>query len=369
MLGIYIHIPFCERKCTYCAFSSFAGQKGEIENYLTHLQSEITAFRLKNKQKYLDVDTIFIGGGTPSLLEENQIKNLFECLKNNFNIAQNCEITVECNPNSVTKEKLCCYKRLGVNRLSFGVQSFDDEQLQFIGRLHSSRQAKDIVCQAKECGFDNISIDLLIGINKNKTAFENTITTALTLPISHISTYMLQVEENTPLFKMVSENKDLLPDDEMCIEMYSYASEVLQKNGFNKYEVSNFAKDGKECLHNVKYWTGEEYVGFGLASHSYLGGERSANANNFKDYYAGKKSLVEVLTTKQKIEEHIMLGLRCNRGIDINVLKNFGYDIEKNTQMKTYIEKGILSQNENKIYLNPNFYGVNNFIIVSLLPE
>lgn len=368
MLGVYIHIPFCEKKCNYCAFSSFSGREREIDKYISSLTKEISSFKDKNGLQ--KIDTIYIGGGTPSILTPLQIERIFESLKSNFLIEENCEITIECNPNSLNKEKLESYKKEGVNRLSIGVQSLDDNDLKFIGRLHNSEKALASIRLAKECGFENISVDLLIGLkNSNVDNFISQLEVLINEDIQHISTYMLQIEENTPLEKMVKENADLLPSDDESVEIYNESAKFLQKRGFLRYEVSNFAKNGYESRHNLKYWSGENYIGFGLSAHSYMNGVRFANSNNFEDYYSRKLSLKEVLTKEQLIEEHIMLGLRCKNGIDIKFLKDLNYDIEKNQYLNEFIERGILKRTENKIFINPEYYGINNFIIVHLLPN
>lgn len=364
MLGVYIHIPFCERKCNYCAFSSFS-DFSEKEKYISSVCDEIENFSRKGE----NVDTIYIGGGTPSVLSEDEITKIFTSLQRSFDITSNCEITIECNPNSMTKEKLLTYKSLGVNRLSIGVQSLNDEDLKFAGRLHSAGEALEKIELAKEVGFKNISIDLLIGLpNSTDEEFEKNLKKIVNSGIKHISTYMLQIEEGTKLKKIVEENPELLPDDDKLAEMASKTAEIFKKCGFLHYEVSNYALPGYESRHNFKYWTGEEYVGFGLAAHSYLDGKRMANAKNFNDYYERKNIEIENLTIAQKIEEHIMLGLRCLNGIDKKYLKLNGYDIVKNDYYKDFVKKGVLIDDGDKIYLNEDYYFVNNFIIVSLLP-
>lgn len=368
MLGIYIHIPFCERKCNYCAFSSFV-QKDEIDGYINALIQEITDFCSQNSdEKYRKVDTIFIGGGTPSILSISQFEKIMKALKENFEFAEQLEFTIECNPNSLNEEKLLCYKSHGVNRISIGVQSLDDGQLAFIGRVHNKREAVEKIKQTLKI-FDNVSVDLLIGIKgMEEDNFLNSLSTLANLGVKHFSTYMLQVEDGTPLAKLTKENPEILPSDEECIEVYNKTVDYLQKLNFAQYEVSNFAKEGYECKHNIKYWAGEDYAGFGLSAHSYINGWRYANSKTFKDYYDKNLALKEKLTTEQLIEEHIMLGLRCKKGIKKDYLLSLGYDITKNEYLKDYVKNGIIIENQNLLYLNPKFYGVNNFIIVHLLP-
>lgn len=363
MKGVYIHIPFCEKKCCYCAFSSFVMKKDKIDEYVSYLTKEI------RKRKGEEIDTIYIGGGTPSLLDEKQIKEIFLALKETFKISKDAEITIECNPNSLTEEKAKLYKNLGINRISIGIQSLDDDKLKFVGRKHNAKQAIESIEIAKKCGFENISVDLLIGLkNETEKSFLSQLKILVDMGVKHISTYMLQIEDKTMLKKMVEENPNLLPNDEENVDIFEKTAKFLRKNGFLHYEVSNFAKKGFESRHNKKYWSGEEYIGFGLSAHSFEKGVRKANANTFKDYYQGKIALEEKLTDKQKIEEHIMLGLRCDLGIDTKYLEKLNYHIKDNESSKDFKEKGILIEEKDRVKLNPDFYVINNYIIVSLLP-
>ena len=365
MLGVYIHIPFCERKCAYCAFSSFADFSKKTK-YIDSLCDEIESF-YRNGER---VDTIYIGGGTPSVLELSELEKIFNSLKRTFKISKNSEITIECNPNSINKGKLEFYKSLGVNRLSIGVQSLNDEQLKFVERLHNSKQALDSIRLAKESGFENISVDLLIGLpNSSPEEFQLQLKTLIDEGVKHISTYMLQIEDGTKLKRMIASNPQLLPDEDNMVDIAIKTSDFLKKYGFLHYEVSNYAISGYESRHNFKYWTGEEYVGFGLSAHSFLNGQRVANANSFNDYFESEIAYKEVLTDLQKIEEHIMLGLRCKCGVNINFLKTFGYDIEKNANFDEYLKRNVLIRKGDKIYLNEDFYHVNNIVIVNLMPN
>ena len=371
MLGVYVHIPFCERKCIYCAFSSFTNREVEEEKYISKLVDEIETFSKTHKEnKFKDIDTIYIGGGTPTTLKNENIKKIFDAIRKNFNISKNAEITIECNPNSSSYEKFLYYKSLGVNRISLGIQSLNDSQLKFIGRLHNKKEALNAVKEAKRAGFDNVSTDLLIGLKDQNTGdLISELNELISLDVKHFSCYMLQIEDGTKLKEIVDENKNLLPSDDECVDMYSEVASFLRSKGYNRYEISNFAIEGYESKHNTKYWIGENYIGFGLSSHSYIDKVRFANAKNFKDYYDGKKQLKEVLTQEQLIEEHIMLGLRCNKGVDIDYLKNLNYNIEENSSFNYLLSKNIINKNENRIFLNPDYYGVNNYIIVKLLPE
>ena len=371
MLGVYIHIPFCQRKCAYCAFSSFVSSKEEQERYVDSLIEEIKEFRKKKtEEKYRNIDTIYIGGGTPSLLSKNLLKRIIDCLKENFIWEKGLEFSIEANPCSLTEEKLAFYKQQGINRLSVGVQSLEDEKLKTIGRLHSSKQAIDCIEIASKY-FENLNCDMLIGLPKmEEENFLSQIEYLSSSKVKHISAYMLQVEEGTPLYQIVKERPLFLPEDDDSVDVYEKMAKLLQENGFERYEVSNFAKKGYECKHNLKYWTGEEYIGFGLSAHSYINGVRFANSKKFDDYYNRKLALKENLENNQLIEEHIMLGLRCNKGIDKIYLRSLGYDLDKNDFLVEYLAKGIIKEGStrNILTLNPDYYGVNNFIIVNLLP-
>ena len=363
MLGVYIHIPFCESKCNYCAFSSFVKSKEEQRHYITKLIEEINSYNGES-----EIDTIYIGGGTPSILDEDLFVMLANAIKKKFNLLENYEWTIEANPCSLSEEKLVCYKNNGVNRISLGVRSLLDEQLQFAGRKHNREMAINAIQLAKKY-IDNVSCDLLIGLKgMNRENFLSQIQTLANLEISHISAYMLQVENGTPLFKMVERDKYLLPDEDESVDVYNEMVLVLKNLGYDRYEVSNFAKKEKESRHNFKYWTGDDYIGFGLGAHSYLQGRRFANSSNFEDYYSGKLAIEEVLTENQLLEEHIMLGLRCKNGISKEFLLKKDYDIKKNENYLLFLSQGILIDKGDKIYLNPDFYGVNNYIIVQLLP-
>ena len=381
MLGIYIHIPFCERKCNYCAFSSFVNIDKEKDRYILSLLQEIENFDFKNfefnsnllcvdrtKTTSYDVDTIYIGGGTPSLLTIEDLTKILNKIKEKFNISSNPEITLECNPNSLSYEKACGYKNLGINRVSLGVQSLDDEELKFIGRLHNSSQALDAIDMVKEAGIKNISCDMIIGLqNQTPETFKNQLEMLIKKDIKHISTYMLQIEDGTPLAKFALHNADFLPSEDENAFVYKQASAFLEEHGFKRYEVANFAKVGYESRHNFKYWTGENYIGFGLSAHSYIDGIRYANANNFVDYYSRKLALKETLSKQELIEEHLMLGLRCARGVDLEYLHKLGKNIENNENFKYFLVKNIIFKVKNKFFLNSDYYEVNNYVIVKLM--
>ncbi len=361
-LGIYVHIPFCESKCTYCDFASFVCE--EKEKYFVFLKDEIE----KSEHKGRAVDTIYIGGGTPSSVEPKYIIQILQTIKSNFQVSKNAEITIECNPNSATVEKLASYLNSGVNRISFGVQSLQDGVLKFAGRRHTAKEAIAAIENAKTVGFKNISADLIIGFpNQTKTSVCQDAKKLISLGITHISTYMLQVEEGTLLYKIVKENPSLLPNDDVCSEIFQELVSFLEQNAFCQYEVSNFSKPNFESRHNLKYWSGQDYLGFGLSATSTIGNKRFTNAKTFEGYFNGERE-VEILGNREKIEEKIMLGLRCRLGFNIEEIKTLGYDISSNKSFQEFIKKDILKIQNKNVFLSSKYYIVNNQIISSLLP-
>ncbi len=363
-LGIYVHIPFCKQKCAYCDFCSFCADNQMVEQYFSSLRKEIE----KKANKDFLISTIYFGGGTPSFVDEKHIVRTIETIKNNFSVCEDAEITIECNPCSVTKEKLVAYKNAGANRISFGVQSFDDEVLSIIGRLHKSSQAEDAILLAKEIGYENISADLMIGLPKQtRQMMEKDICKLVGLGVNHISTYMLMLEEETPLFERIEKREIEVPSEDEQVEFYDFVVEQLSSYGFEQYEVSNFAKGKTYSKHNMNYWRRGEYLGFGLSAHSFLSEVRFANSNTFEGYENGEIPFVEKLSKEEIFEEFVMLGLRYFEGVDIKKLQ----EIDKRKTDKIldcdYFEKGILSIINGKIVLNAKFYAINNEIIANLI--
>ena len=360
-ISIYIHIPFCERKCDYCAFVSFCASKTAQDEYVNFLVKEIEDFKTDAVVK-----TIYFGGGTPSVLSEVKLQKIFDALNRNFKFKKNVEITIEVNPNSLSEEKLKFYKGLGINRLSIGVQSLNDETLKKIGRLHNKEMAINLVKKAS-LYFDNISADLILGLENEKDVYKYA-EILIDLGVKHISAYMLEVHKNTPIFDKVK-NKTFLPlDDEEVANEYKKLVEFLKSKDFNQYEISNFALKGYESKHNLNYWTFGDYIGFGVSAHSYISGKRFANADNLKDYY--KKNVIQDENNSQtEIEERLFLGLRCESGVDLKILKKLGYDITKNENYEKFKKENIIFEKNGKIFLNKENYLVSDYIISHLLPD
>ena len=359
-ISVYIHLPFCESKCLYCAFTSFVSSDDVQKEYVKHLIKEIENFKDGYKAK-----TIYFGGGTPSVFRLDLLGKIFDALKNKFEIEKDAEITMEVNPNSVDEEKLGFYKRLGVNRLSMGIQSLNDKTLKKLGRLHTKKEALYKLQLATKF-FDNVSCDLILGLEKEKNVVKYA-RKLIKFGIKHISCYILEVHENTPLYSLVKNKKYQPLNDEAVAKSYEKLRKFLEKQGFNQYEISNFSLVGFESKHNLAYWSYDDYVGFGLSSHSFLDGARYENSSNLKAYYEGKGQS-ETITNDKEIEERILLGLRCKNGVDLEKLKNLGYILEKNEFFMQFLEKNILKKVNNRIFLNPNYYAVSDFIIEHLLP-
>ena len=328
--GIYIHIPFCKKKCSYCDFISFSNKDRKIEDYIKSLKKEIDKFDFS---KY-NVNTIYLGGGTPSYIKEKYIKEILDLLKSklttNKTLWKDIEITIEVNPGTVTKEKLETYKEVGVNRLSIGLQSTNNNLLKQIGRIHKYEDFLDTYNMTKEVGFDNINVDLMIALpNQRIEDIKESLEKIVDLNPNHISVYSLIVEEGTLIEKQIKEGKLKLPSDEEERRMYWYVKNFLELSGYNHYEISNFSKKGKESKHNLNCWNQEEYIGFGLASHSYIDGIRFCNTSNLQEYIDNinnnnfnKNKEIEEKQTKEDMEkEYMMLGFRKIEGIDISKFK------------------------------------------------
>ena len=323
MLGLYIHIPFCISKCKYCDFNSYKLDLDEKRKYLSAIQNEMKFY--KEEIRGNEINTIFIGGGTPSILNQNEIKFLFDNIKNNFNIKNDAEITMECNPGTLTLNKLKTMKECGVNRLSIGLQAVQNNHLEYIGRIHTYEEFEKNYYQAKEVGFENINIDLMYALpNQSKEDWMESLEKVVKLNPTHISAYSLILEENTELSNMYERNEFKLLDEDTDIEMYEYTINYLKSHGYNQYEISNYAKKDFECKHNILYWKCENYVGLGASASGFLNEVRYNNLCELNKYeeiiHSGKKPIEweEKLSIEDKIEESIFLGLRMNEGIKFN---------------------------------------------------
>lgn len=362
--SIYIHIPFCKTKCNYCNFISYTNKFSLIKEYFDALECELSFYLKKFPGK--NYKTIYIGGGTPSLIDACFYKKLLKTI----NPGDNTEITMEVNPGAVSAEYLKSIKGIGINRLSIGLQCFEDEILKRLNRLHSSKAGAKTVKDAKNAGFKNISIDLIYGLpGQTIESWEKTLYQAINLDIEHISAYGLKIEENTEFYKNPPEN---LPDEEINARMHLKTIEILEEKGFNQYEISNFSKQGFESKHNLAYWNNEEYLGIGAAAHGYINGTRYSNKEKLENYINNplEKKEEKKLTEKEKIEEEVFLGLRLRKGIDLKKL-NKKYSIkffekyEKTIQK--YIKHGLMEFNGNKLKLTPEGALLSNNILADFL--
>lgn len=335
-IGLYIHIPFCKQKCSYCDFCSYANKESFIKRYIQCVLKEIIEVGNNNKIDFENgkddlflVKTIYIGGGTPSLIDSKYIVQIIEDIKLNFEIDEKAEITIEVNPGTVTLEKLEDYKRAGINRISIGLQSTHEHLLKEIGRIHTYLDFLDTFRFAREAGFENINVDLMIGIpNQTLEEVKDSIEEIVSMEPEHISVYSLILEENTPLFKKVEEGLEL-PNEDLERKMYWAVKQTLEQNNYIHYEISNFAKKGYESKHNLDCWNQKEYIGFGIAAHSYTNGIRYSNIENIeqyiKNYDEDKTEENLVFHEKQDMEamqkEYMLLGLRKIDGVSIQEFK------------------------------------------------
>lgn len=329
-LGIYIHIPFCKSKCYYCDFISYTNKCSQIEEYIQKVIEEMKQYDLSN----YNVTTIYIGGGTPSFIDGRYIKQLLEELKrkllNNETKFKDIEITLEINPGTITKEKLELYQESGVNRISIGLQSTNDDLLKQIGRIHNYQQFVEAYKLVKEIGFENINVDLMIGLpNQTIQDVKQTLEEIQRLNPNHVSVYSLIVEEGTKIEKRISTGELQLPEEELERQMYWYVKNTLELNGYHHYEISNFAKKGKESKHNINCWNQEEYIGLGVAAHSYMNHVRFSNTSNMEEYIENMNNannqknvtIEEEQTLEDKKKEYMLLGLRKIDGVSIQKFK------------------------------------------------
>lgn len=375
MLGLYVHIPFCVKKCRYCDFNSFKLNIDEKRKYLNSLKKEMELYKENFKDK--NIDSIFIGGGTPSILNEEEIKILFQNIKNNFKIKDGAEITMECNPGTLTLNKLKTMKECGVNRLSIGLQAVQNNHLEYIGRVHTYEEFERNYFQAKEVGFENINIDLMYALpNQSKEDWKQSLEKVVKLNPTHISAYSLILEENTELFNMYERNEFELLDEDTDIEMYKYTINYLKYHGYDQYEISNYAKKGFECKHNILYWKCENYVGLGVSASGFVNETRYNNFCDLDKYekiiHSGKKPIEweEKLSIKDKIEESIFLGLRMNEGIkfkDFYEKYNFNFEEEYKNEIDKLKKIELININNEGIKLTQRGREISNSVFVEFM--
>ena len=357
-MSIYIHIPFCNSICTYCDFCKIFYNKKYINDYLNNLEQEI-----KVRYKSEIVNTIFIGGGTPSSLDDEELIRLMNIIEI-FKLNDNYEFTVECNIESITENKLKIMKKYGVNRISIGVESFDNSIIKLLGRNHTKKDVYNKMGIVKRY-FSNINIDLIYAAYDDINILKSDIDCFLKLDIPHISTYSLIIEDNTML--KINGMKNI--DEDIDYEMYKYIEDTLEKNNYIHYEISNYAKNGYQSKHNLVYWNNEEYYGFGLSSTSYINNERITNTKNLRKYLNGEYLDTSVYEDKDiRIENEIMLGLRKLDGIDLDRFKDkFNVSLEDIYNIDNLISEGYLVKKDNYIKINKKYMYISNEIIVRIL--
>lgn len=371
--AIYIHIPFCDHKCIYCDFYSIINYDN-LNNYLTAIKKEIE-LRGKDFSEDREIISIFFGGGTPSFMTPGYIGEIINSITKNFSVRYDAEITLETNPGTVSKQKLKDFLSVGINRLSIGIQSFNDNELKFLTRIHDSQTAIETVNSAAQSGFNNISVDLIFNLpDQSKKMWKKNLDISVSLPITHISAYSLILERGTILNKMVLDGKVQMQDSDHDAELYETTIELLTNNRFSQYEVSNFAKENYECIHNNAYWRYKDYLGFGTSAHSFINGKRWWNYSSLNFYLEKMKNDnpvagEEVLTNNQMHDEYIMLAMRSN-GLDINDYENrFGsmWINKVQNDLTEYQSKGYLSIDDNFIKFTPKGYTLCDEIIGRLL--
>lgn len=363
MTGIYIHIPFCKSKCPYCDFYSFKPDETQMDSYLKAVRCCLEEMKAQVKDK---IDTIYFGGGTPSFFGGERIKAVIDCIKENYELVSP-EITVECNPSSVSDEFFRVLSEAGVNRISMGMQSAVDSERKALGRLSGKEEVRKAISLSKKHGIDNISLDIMLGVpGQTMESLNESIDFLLSAGIKHISAYMLKIEEGTPFYKMQQSLE--LPDEDTVCEMYLHTVKRLAEAGFLQYEISNFAKEGFESRHNLHYWRTEEYLGVGPSAHSFLNGKRFYFERNFKSFLRRSFTIDDGKGGSE--EEYIMLSLRLSEGLSKERFKErFGkYPDSKIFERSKKFEKhGLVKVTEEAVSLTPAGFLLSNTIIGKLL--
>ena len=378
-ISIYIHYPFCRSKCPYCDFNSYCNLKIDEEELIKAYLNEIEYYKDIIKDKI--IDTIYFGGGTPSLMSEKLLSNIINKINSLYEINKNCEISLESNPNSINYAKLKSFKDIGINRLSIGVQSLIDEDLKFLGRIHNKNEAIDAIKNAQKIFNDKYSIDLIYGRpNQNLKEWKNELNEAIQLSPFHISLYQLIIEKGTPFYR----NKVQTPNEDIATKLYEETNNILEKNNIFQYEISNYAKNGYECKHNLVYWNNGEWVGIGAGAHGRINiNQKRYSIQNLKkplnwlDKTLKNKngiSIKKLLSKQEIIEEYLIMGLRVKDGIKIeNLQKNIDcnnfYDILDKSNIEFLAKLNLINANDKNIKLTKNGFLLLNSIIEKLAPN
>lgn len=371
-LSLYIHIPFCASKCAYCDFASFPGREGDWSRYFDALWGELDGWR--PALAGYEIRTAFFGGGTPTLVPAEYIVETLNRARRMAPFADDAEVTIEGNPGTLTPEKLAAYRAAGVNRLSLGAQSFDDGLLESLGRIHTAAQIGEAVAMARAAGFDNISLDLMYALpGQTMKQWRETLESAVALGVEHLSAYSLIVEPGTPMAGRVDRGEARLPDDDAVNAMQRLAVETLAAAGYARYEISNYARPGRECRHNLVYWDRGEYLGLGCAAHSLVDGRRFANPAALDAYLSGVRRTGETrLTRRDAMEETVMLSTRTVRGLDLSAWRSaFGEDFAagREAALRRLSDAGFIGIEGGFLRLTGRGMEVQNAVVLELLGE
>lgn len=376
MFGLYIHVPFCVKKCNYCDFNSFKLDIISKKTYLEDLKKEMELYKseIGNNE---EITSIFLGGGTPSILSGDEIKYIFKCINDNFNIKKGAEITIECNPGTLTLEKLQDMKDVGINRLSMGLQATQNNHLEYIGRIHTYEEFEKNYKEALNVGFDNINIDLMYCLpNQSFDDWKESLEKITDLNPTHISAYSLILEEDTELYNMYERKEFRLMDEDTDIDMYEYTIKYLKSKGYNQYEISNYSKDGFECEHNKLYWKCGHYIGIGPGASGYIKNTRYGNLCDLNEYHKllmKKERPIdnkEILNIEDKIEEKIFMGLRMNEGINFDDFKkqfNIDFLERYHKQIKDLSDKHLIRISEENIALTQKGREISNTVFIEFM--
>lgn len=375
-MELYLHMPFCVRKCAYCDFLSFPSGAETQRMYAKRLMEDIDV--MGKRYGEIPVETIFIGGGTPSVPDSGLIVEIMEHVRHAFHVADGAEISMEANPGTVTREKLTDYRKAGINRLSFGLQSANDQELKLLGRIHTWAEFLESFTLARECGFANLNIDLMSALpGQTCESWKETLSRVTDLDPEHISAYSLIIEEGTPFGERYGseEGRKLLPDEDSEREMYHETKRFLKDCGYERYEISNYAKPGRECRHNIGYWTGVPYLGLGLGASSYLDGCRFTANPDMKQYLEEKPGMfadIEKLTKKDMEEEFFYVGLRMTAGVSLSEFeRRFGISAKEVYPglMETFVKEKAARFEGDRFVLTDYGLDVSNYIMAQFLQD
>jgi len=376
MLSLYLHIPFCVRKCLYCGFYSTRFSPPQVFAYLSALRLEAARYR-DNFSKTV-FESVYIGGGTPTVLSREQWVSVFKIIRENFRLSENVEFTVEANPNTIAVDGITFLRAHGVNRLSIGVQSFSDRVLETLGRAHTAAQAEDAFKTARHAGFQNIGIDLIYGVpGQSQDDWASSVDRVLALEPEHISTYCLSLDEGSQFIREAEAGRLALPDDDVAASMYEFALRALTGAGYRHYEISNFSLSGHECLHNMNYWERGEYLGLGPGAWSFIAGERYhavADVHEYSRRLTAGLSIVEDVETEKNgraAEETIMLGLRTDKGVDLKKYEQeFGPEASRHLEacIATLRDSGLVRVRDGRLMLTDRGVLLSNEAFTRLFP-